>query len=132
MFERNKKEMAGKISCTPRDAKDKEQPSDRLVKPPSLAGVEKFIRAKVTQVVGGTRHEHDNEHDGDSAAKTSNEEGSNDTGGGDKEQEEEEDKASTDDGSPLLPQQSSLGNDNDHNLRGGTGVTADTIGSVNV
>jgi hypothetical protein len=48
-FQRNRKEMAAKISCTPRGDKDKpdRMSSDRNVKPPSLAGVEKFIRAKV-------------------------------------------------------------------------------------
>ena len=63
MFQRNKRELAGKITCTPRGAAEKEKPdpppaataaaatdrssSDRGSKPPSLAGVEKFIRAKV-------------------------------------------------------------------------------------
>ena len=49
MFQRNRKELAAKITCTPRGDKDKpDRPaSDRNVKPPSLAGVEKFIRAKV-------------------------------------------------------------------------------------
>ncbi|KAL3940460.1 MAG: hypothetical protein SGBAC_005000 [Bacillariaceae sp.] len=54
-FQRNKREMAGKIVCVPRDSKEKA--SDRIVKPPSLAGVEKYIKAKVNQVVGGTRHD---------------------------------------------------------------------------
>jgi hypothetical protein len=48
-FQRNRKEMAGKITCAPRGDKDKiDRPSsERNSKPPSLAGVEKFIRAKV-------------------------------------------------------------------------------------
>jgi len=37
--------MAGKISCAPRGDKEKEIKTNS--KPPSLAGVEKFIRAKV-------------------------------------------------------------------------------------
>ena len=44
LFQRNKKEMAGKITCTPRGEKDKERSSERVLKPPSLAGVEKFIK----------------------------------------------------------------------------------------
>ena len=121
MFERNKREAGGKISCTPRDTKDKEWPWDRLVEPPSLAGEEKFTRAKVTQVVGATRHEDENERNRDAAAKPSREEGSNDTRHGDKEKEQE-------------PLQSSPGNDNDNDneLGGGTGVTADPVGSVNI
>ena len=49
MFQRNRKEMAGKIVCAPRGDKDKPEPPPRSGKgnPPSLAGVEKFIRAKV-------------------------------------------------------------------------------------
>jgi hypothetical protein len=46
-FQRNRKEMAAKISCAPR-AGDKEKPlNSGNSKPPSLAGVEKFIKAKV-------------------------------------------------------------------------------------
>jgi hypothetical protein len=48
MFQRNRKEMCAKITCAPRGDKDKDRnSSERAVKPPSLAGVEKFIRAKV-------------------------------------------------------------------------------------
>mmetsp|Transcript_4100 Transcript_4100/g.9540 ORF Transcript_4100/g.9540 Transcript_4100/m.9540 type:complete len:170 (+) Transcript_4100:230-739(+) len=69
-FQRNKKEMAGKMVCVPKDSKEKA--SDRIIKPPSLAGVEKYIKAKVDQVVGGTRHHSNNELDDmdmDGAAK---------------------------------------------------------------
>lgn len=44
-FQRNKRELASKITCAPRGEKDKDTRSN--IKPPSLAGVEKFIRAKV-------------------------------------------------------------------------------------
>ncbi len=44
-FQKNKRELAGKITCAPRGDKEKEHRSN--IKPPSLAGVEKFIRAKV-------------------------------------------------------------------------------------
>lgn len=47
-FQRNKKETSAKIICAVRAAKDsKDKPKERNPKPPSLAGVEKFIRAKV-------------------------------------------------------------------------------------
>jgi hypothetical protein len=49
MFQRNRKEMAAKISCAPRQG-DKDKPEHQrhpASKPPSLAGVERFIRAKV-------------------------------------------------------------------------------------
>ena len=50
-FQRNRQELAAKITCTPRGEKEKpERPTEkneRGQKPPSLAGVEKFIRAKV-------------------------------------------------------------------------------------
>lgn len=103
MFQRSKKEMAGKIHCTPRDAKEKERSSERLVKPPSLAGVEKFIRAKVSQVLGGTRHEEiddEDDNNGDSL-KDGSDDDTNNTG------EKEEEKPSADDVSSLLPPQSS-------------------------
>jgi hypothetical protein len=45
-FQRNRKEMATKISCATR-AGDKDRPVSGNSKPPSLAGVEKFIKAKV-------------------------------------------------------------------------------------
>lgn len=44
-FQRNKRDLASKITCAPRGEKDKDTRSN--IKPPSLAGVEKFIRAKV-------------------------------------------------------------------------------------
>ena len=45
-FQKNRKEMAGRIVCAPRGDKDKHEKLTNA-KPPSLAGVEKFIRAKV-------------------------------------------------------------------------------------
>lgn len=50
MFQRNKKDMASKITCTPREtANDKTgKRMGRNDKPPSLAGVEKFIRTKMS------------------------------------------------------------------------------------
>ena len=56
LFQRNKREMVGKIASVPRDTKDKDRTSDRFIKPPSLAGVEKFIKSRGNQAVGGTRH----------------------------------------------------------------------------
>jgi hypothetical protein len=48
MFQRNRREMCAKITCAPRGYKDRDRnSSERAAKPPSLAGVEKFIRAKV-------------------------------------------------------------------------------------
>jgi hypothetical protein len=46
-FQRNRKEMAGKISCAPRAGDKESRPNSGNSKPPSLAGVEKFIKAKV-------------------------------------------------------------------------------------
>jgi hypothetical protein len=54
MFQRNRKEMAGKMTCAPRGDKEKDRLAERLHKPPSLAGVEKFIKAKFRQGIGGT------------------------------------------------------------------------------
>jgi hypothetical protein len=50
LFQRNRKDLVGKLNCVPRgekDHKDHAYPIKMASKPPSLAGVEKFIRAKV-------------------------------------------------------------------------------------
>lgn len=52
MFQRGRRDLASRISCTPRDKDGKLTASSyqgRGSKPPSLAGVERFIRARVAE-----------------------------------------------------------------------------------
>lgn len=46
LFQRNRRDLASRITCTPRDKDGNVKGAGRHDKPPSLAGVEKFIRAK--------------------------------------------------------------------------------------
>lgn len=57
LFQRNRRDLAARITCTPRDKDGKIQgvAIGRNDKPPSLAGVEKFIRAKATAAVASSQ-----------------------------------------------------------------------------
>jgi hypothetical protein len=97
-FQRNRKELAAKISCQPRGDKDKPDraSSERNVKPPSLAGVEKFIRAKVVAAAASAAatadesmllkaEDNDNDDDDDDDDDEDDDDLSGDDNGGDTE-----------------------------------------------
>jgi hypothetical protein len=54
MFQKKNRDMASKIICSPRGENGNHDRSLSSAKPPSLAGVEKFIRAKVVGAAAGS------------------------------------------------------------------------------
>jgi len=51
LFQRGRRDLASKITCTPRDKEGNLKTPHRNMKPPSLAGVERFIRQKADAAV---------------------------------------------------------------------------------
>ena len=51
LFQRGRRDLASKITCTPRDKDGNLKTPHRNMKPPSLAGVERFIRQKADAAV---------------------------------------------------------------------------------
>jgi hypothetical protein len=51
LFQKGRKDLASKITCTPRDKDGNLKTPHRNMKPPSLAGVERFIRQKADAAV---------------------------------------------------------------------------------
>lgn len=51
LFQKGRRDLASKITCTPRDKDGNLKTPHRNMKPPSLAGVERFIRQKADAAV---------------------------------------------------------------------------------